>query len=152
MAHSPADRRRVYLACRAIFAGSNAQLRKLKKIRELVETRQVPLKPLIGDFGIPKVVEILRDLLDGRVFESELKAKVEFPELFVSTPERDVQRAESENHAAQSAAEALEEITSLDEAYDKLNQGDNEQSSGGMHEPEDVTPSRIKISCTGKCQ
>jgi hypothetical protein len=40
MAYSDADQRRVYLACRPIFAGNNALLRKTKKIRDLV--RAVP--------------------------------------------------------------------------------------------------------------
>lgn len=115
MTYSAADKRRVYLACRAIFTGNSAQLRKQKKVRELVEKQKSSLAPLIRDFGITKVVEILRILLDGQAFQSDLKAKVEFPELFRSTPDRDIQRAESEYNAARSVAEALEEIASLGE-------------------------------------
>ena len=118
MTYAPVDRRRVYLACKAIFTGNNAQLRKQKKIRELVDKHKGALNPLIRDFGVPKVVDILRVLLDSGVFQSDLKAKIEFPELFRSSPDRTVQRAESENNAARSAAEALEEIASLE--------GDNE--------------------------
>ena len=54
----------------------------------------------------------MKTLLDQRVFEPELKAKIAFPELFQTSPARDVQRNESENDAARSAAEALEELTS----------------------------------------
>jgi len=114
MQYPPADKRRVYLACRAIFAGNDAQLRKQKKIRELVGRHRSLLGPLLSDFGADKVHEILRVLLEGQIFQSELKAKVEFPELFVSSPVRDEQRAASENDAARSAAEALEEIESLE--------------------------------------
>ena len=53
--------------------------------------------------------------MDQRVFESKLKAKIAFPELFQTSPARDVQRNESENNAARSAAEALEELTSASE-------------------------------------
>ena len=70
---------------------------------------------MIKDFGFDKVVDIVKTLLDQRVFESELKAKIAFPELFQTSPARDVQRNESENDAARSAAEALEELTSASE-------------------------------------
>jgi hypothetical protein len=37
---------------------------------------------LIRDFGFDKVADIVKTLLDQRVVESELKAKIAFPELF----------------------------------------------------------------------
>ncbi|KAI1209798.1 uncharacterized protein F4807DRAFT_90313 [Annulohypoxylon truncatum] len=114
MPHQMADKRRVYLACRAIFAGDKAQLRRPKKVREEIVKRPWALGSLTHDLGIEKVVEILRDLLERRVFESELKAKVEFPELFHSSPDQEVQRETSEIDAARSAAEALEEIASAE--------------------------------------
>ena len=43
------------------------------------------LRPVLSDFGRLKVVAILAMFLDGYIFELELKAKVEFPELFLST-------------------------------------------------------------------
>ncbi|KAI0879796.1 uncharacterized protein GGS22DRAFT_182809 [Annulohypoxylon maeteangense] len=114
MQHQIADKRRVYLACRAIFAGDKAQLRRPKKVREEIVKRPWALGSLTHDLGIEKVVEILRDLLERRVFESELKAKVEFPELFHSSLDQEVQREASEIDAARSAAEALEEIASAE--------------------------------------
>lgn len=152
MACSLVDRRRVYLACKAIFTGNNAQLRKQKKIRELVERRRTSLGPLIGDFGIQGVVDILRGLLDDRIFQSELNAKVEFPELFLSSPERDIQRAESENHAAQSAAEALEEIASLDQFDNELDQEDDDQHSQRLFEPGEVAPGKTALFNIEICQ
>jgi len=125
MAHPLADNQRVYLTCRPIFAGNNAQLRKLKKIRELVDEHKSSISHLIKDFGAEKVVDILKSLLERGIFQSQVKAKIEFPELFQSSPARDVQRAASENDAARSAAEALEEIASLEEK-------DNEGDEGGV--------------------
>jgi hypothetical protein len=130
MAYSTADKRRVYLACRAIFSGNNAQLRKPKKIREAVEVRKSSVNPLIRDFGTPKLVEILQDLLNSQVFQSDLRAKVAFPELFRSTPEQDVQRAESEHNAARSVAETLEEIASLEGREDELHTEGDERDEG----------------------
>jgi hypothetical protein len=127
MEHTTVQRRRVYLACRAIFTGQNALVRKPKKIKELVEEHRRSLKPLIQDIGINKVTEILRTLLEGQIFQSELKAKLQFPELFCSTPGRNIQRAESENNAAKSVAEALEEISSLEDSND-MNRDENGQA------------------------
>lgn len=128
MASSAADRRRVFLAYRTVFTGPQAQIRKSRKVREVVEQHKSSFKPLIKDFGLNKVVEIVKTLLDQRVFESEFKAKIAFPELFQTSPARDVQRNESENDAAQSAAEALEELTS----------GSEHGGPGEDHQEEDV--------------
>ena len=124
MTYTSADKRRVYLACRPIFTGNNALLRKQKKIRELLDKHKSPLHPLIRDFDIIKIVEILKILLEKEIFQSEVKAKIEFPELFQSSPERNVQRAASENDAARSMAEALEEIESLEGGDDEPEDGE----------------------------
>ncbi|KAI0178499.1 hypothetical protein GGR52DRAFT_578803 [Hypoxylon sp. FL1284] len=127
--HPIADRRRVYLACRAIFAGDKAQLRRPKKVREEIEKRPWALGSLNRDLGIEKVVEILRDLLERRVFESELRAKVEFPDLFHSSPGQEAQHEASEIDAAKSTAEALEEIASADCADAESEDGFGDQAT-----------------------
>src|ERR1700738_1149166 len=60
------------------FAAPNAQLRKPKKVREIIEVQQNALKPLINDFGLEKVIDIVIILLNGRIFHSEMKAKIAF--------------------------------------------------------------------------
>lgn len=115
MAYSSADGRRVFLAYRTVFTGPHAQIRKSKKVREVIEQHRGSFQTLIRDFGFDKVADIVKTLLDQRVFESELKAKIAFPELFQTSLARDVHRNESENDAARSAAEALEELTSASE-------------------------------------
>src|SRR5438105_1726251 len=101
-----ANKRRVYVLCRPIFSGINAQVRKLKKVKELVNNSRNSLQPLLRDIGEAKLVRILRYLLEGRIFESELRAKVEFPDLFRPSPFRDVQRQATEIDAARSTAVA----------------------------------------------
>jgi hypothetical protein len=115
MAYSSADGRRVFLAYRTVFTGPHAHIRKSKKVREVIEQHRGSFQPFLRDFGFDKVADIVKTLLDQRVFESELKAKIAFPELFQTSPARDVQCNESENDAARSAAEALEELTSASE-------------------------------------
>jgi hypothetical protein len=121
MAYSSVDKRRVFLAYRTVFTGPNAHIRKSKKVREVIQQHRKSFEPLIKDFGFNKVVDIVKALLDQRVFESELKAKIAFPELFRSSPARDVQRNASENDAARSAAEALEVLSSASERGEVCN-------------------------------
>jgi hypothetical protein len=90
MAYLSADKRRVFLAYRTVFTGPNAHIRKSKKVQEVIQQHRQSFELLIKDFGFNKVVDIVKALLDQRVFESELKAKIVFPELFRSSPARDV--------------------------------------------------------------
>jgi hypothetical protein len=139
MAYSSADGRRVFLAYRTVFTGPNAHIRKSKKVREVIEQHRESYKPLIRDFGFDKVADIVKTLLDQRVFESELKAKIAFPELFKTSPARDVQRNESENDAARSVAEAIEELTS---ASDRGGLGGDREDENA---PESKLPSMLTI-------
>jgi len=96
MVYSSVDGRRIFLAYRTVFTGPHAQIRKSKKGPRGHRAAQRVVQPLIRDFGFDKVADIVKTLLDQRVFESELKAKIAFPELFQTSPARDVQRNESE--------------------------------------------------------
>ncbi|KFY78242.1 hypothetical protein V499_02558 [Pseudogymnoascus sp. VKM F-103] len=106
----PAEKRRVFLAYRSLFSGDNANLRQAKKIRKLVQKHSGSFGALIKDFGSDKTVDILKTLLEVRVFESDIQAKITFPDLFQTTLSRSVQRAASVNEVARSEAEALEEL------------------------------------------
>ncbi|KAI8633610.1 hypothetical protein F5Y19DRAFT_246414 [Xylariaceae sp. FL1651] len=118
MASTEAEIIRVYLACRAIFSGNKALLRKQKAVRKVVEQRSEALRPLTNDLGKSKVVLILQDLLAGRIFESENRARIAFPKLFHSSPEQDTYREASEIDAAKSAAKALSDVASADQQVD----------------------------------
>ncbi|KAI1465324.1 uncharacterized protein F4812DRAFT_438290 [Daldinia caldariorum] len=112
MANQIEQKRRVYLASRAIFVGQKAELRKAKKVREEIERWPQVLRSLTSELSIETVVEILRDLLTQNIFKSERKAKAEFPDLFYSPPEQEVKREASEIDAARSTAEVLDEVAS----------------------------------------
>lgn len=102
------EKRRVYVLCRPIFSGENARVRKRKKVKEMVNSSRISL---LEELGEAKLVEALRSLLENRIFESELRAKNEFPDLFRPSPSRHAQRQASEVNAAKSTAEALDEVT-----------------------------------------
>jgi hypothetical protein len=110
MSHSTAEKRRVFLGYRSLFIGENANFRQPKKIRKLVQNHSTSFGAIVKDFGIEKTVDILEALLEVRVFESGIQAKLAFPELFQVTSARGVQRAASENEAVRSEAEALDEL------------------------------------------
>ena len=100
-------REKVYVQCRPIFTGLNAELRRLKKITNLITKNNMQLRSLSNEIGMQNLIQIVSDLLHERIFESELRAKVAFPRLFAPSIARDVQRQESEAEAAQSTAELL---------------------------------------------
>lgn len=104
-------RRRVYVHCRPIFSGATAQVRKKKKIKDLVCGSWASLQPLLNDIDKSRVIDILQSLLEARIFESEARAKTEFPDVFSSSSIRDVQREASETSAAKSSEEILDSIT-----------------------------------------
>lgn len=95
-----------------------------------MERHQNALRPLIHDFGIEKVIEILTVLLSGWIFQSELKANIAFPDIFRTTPSRDVQHAESGNDAVRSDAEALDNVLSPNEAEERIDIHRDEDKDG----------------------
>lgn len=76
------ERQRVFSTFRDVFTGKNAHLRKEKAIHGLVLQYWSSRKSLVGDCGIHKAVRIIKALLNGRIFELEVRASKEFPDLF----------------------------------------------------------------------
>ncbi|EQB57289.1 ubiquinol-cytochrome-c reductase cytochrome c1 [Colletotrichum gloeosporioides Cg-14] len=118
MSYTLEERQRVYRACRAIFSGDAALFRKPKKIKETLLHNRGPLKHVFQEFGEVKLADIVKQLLENRLFESDLRAKVEFPELFRTSPQQDAQREASEADAAKSVADCLGEIARFEEEED----------------------------------
>lgn len=109
-----ADEKRVFLAYRAIFDGNNAQIRQPKAILKVVSKHRKSSQSLLRGLGETHVIATLKKLLERKIFESELEAKLAFPDLFTTSPAQDVQHTASEADAAKSEAEALEDIASLE--------------------------------------
>ncbi|KAF7535089.1 hypothetical protein G7054_g5655 [Neopestalotiopsis clavispora] len=86
MATSIDDRRRVYLACRSIFSGNDAQLRKKKAVQKKIHTC-IHMSSLasLAHMNMSEIVAVARSLLERRIFESNEMARIEFPDLFQST-------------------------------------------------------------------
>lgn len=116
------NEKRVFLACRAVFDGNNAQVRKPKTILKIVSQHQQICQTLLNDLEEKNLIGILKNLLERRVFDSELEAKLAFPDLFTTSAARDLQHNTTEADAVKSEAEALKNIAYLkSERNDTLN-------------------------------
>lgn len=77
MSDSDLDKEVVYLAYRNIFKGQLAKLRKLRRVRNVVEKHKDHLhyKQFADSMGSEKACKILGDLLAGGLFESDSAAE-----------------------------------------------------------------------------
>lgn len=106
------DERVVYLALKGVFKGTDAQLRRQKKIRELItkHQHQADIQDLLQEHNKDNVCNVAKVLLKERIFESTLNAKVRFPEVFEVSPAQSADRVVSENEAARNKADAIRDI------------------------------------------
>ena len=121
----PERRRKVFLAARATFSGANAQIRDRNVIIRVVSKNERPFREIFHQFTRPIVFDIIQTLLLNRVFESEIEAKLAFPELYSISAVRGLQHAASEQDAARSEKEALEDVSkSKDDVYGQPDEDD----------------------------
>ena len=104
------DRRLVYLYCSSIFSGANAQVRRVKKISQLLENHKASIKILRKEFALPAIAAVARELLEEQIFESLPRAKLCFPELFQESETQEAERAASEAEVVRVEAEAAKDI------------------------------------------
>lgn len=106
------DERLVYLALKNIFRGADAQIRKAKKVRELVQKsqRNIDVRDLIQEHNLDNVCSVAKALLEQQIFESTLKAKIRFPEVFEISPAQSAERSASEAEAARLEADAVKSV------------------------------------------
>ena len=118
--HSP-NGRLVYLHCSSIFSGANAQVRKAKKISQLLQKHKASIKILTQEFALPAVAATAKELLEERIFESLPRARLRYPELFQLSETQEAERAASEAEVIRIEAEAAHDIvlTSDDEGVDE---------------------------------
>lgn len=136
---------RVFLTYRAIFEGTLSQVRQTKAISKVVSQNRKSATTLLKSLGEKEVIPVLKSLLERKVFESEVEAKLAFPNLFTTSLAQDVQHNASEADAARSEAEALEDIifqggdrddvskNEIDEVSSVLAAGSNPLSPTGVY-------------------
>ena len=99
-----ADIRRVYLWYKGIFNGPNAKLRKVSRISKLVDKFDAPVRSVLNDLGRENVIGMIKILLETQVFESEQRAKIKFPELFVRSTASGLRASASASASANQAS------------------------------------------------
>jgi hypothetical protein len=80
MTKNPPDERLVYLALKNTFKETDAQVRKTRKVRELITKKQhnVDVKNLIREHSPDNVYNVAKALLEQQILESTLKTKSGF--------------------------------------------------------------------------
>lgn len=111
MAPNEPDERLVYLACRHVFRDVNSHLRKPKLIRNLIQKNTSTLTDILREYDIEGISSVVKPLLEAQVFESTLKAKIRFPELFDVSSTQSAERETSEAEAARYEANSIKEIS-----------------------------------------
>ncbi|KAJ5248800.1 hypothetical protein N7468_000251 [Penicillium chermesinum] len=105
------DERLIYLACQHIFRGANSQVRKLKTVKALIKQHEIALTDILREHDINRTSTVAKKLLEKEVFDSTLKAKIRFPELFDVSPTQSAEREASEEEAARDEASTVREIS-----------------------------------------
>jgi hypothetical protein len=110
MAKNPLEERLVYLVLRGVFKGVDAQIRKTKKVNELIQKHQHEKKinNLIQEHSMVNLCSVAKILLEQQIFESTLKAKIRFPDVFEVSPSQNAERAISASKAAKTEADAIQ--------------------------------------------
>ncbi len=113
MAKNQPDERLVYLALNGVFKGENSKVRNLKPIRKLITNHksQLEIRNLIEEYNLEILCNVAKTLLEQQIFESTLKAKIQFPEVFEVSPSQSAERAISEKEAVRSEQVAIESVT-----------------------------------------
>lgn len=77
-------RQEVYLALKNVFRDQHVQLRKRKRIRNLIQIhpQERAVQQILHKYGLDAVVSTARVLLADGIFESDTKAQSQFPEAF----------------------------------------------------------------------
>ena len=82
-------------------------MRTTKAIRNLIGKNEDHLKDLLREHALDDVCSVVKPLLEQRIFESTLRAKIRFPEVFEVSPGQSAERAASEAEAARSEANKI---------------------------------------------
>lgn len=148
---SSPDKRLVYLHCSSIFSGANAQVRKAKKVSQLLAKHKGSIKILTKEYTLPAIAVIAKELLDEKIFESLPRAKLNYPELFQQSETQEAERAASEAEVIRIEAEAAHDIilTSDDEGGDEcldFKQGQVAPKLGGASKDKIEAPNEVQIS------
>ncbi len=117
--HLP-DQRLVYLHCSSIFNGANAQIRRLKKVTQILSEHRNSIKVLTNEFPLNAIAAVAKGLLDEQIFALEARARLQFPELFQPSETQEAEREASEAEVARIEADVVQEtVVTSDEEWEE---------------------------------
>ncbi len=138
------EERLVYLHCSFIFTGTNAEVRKLKKITQILLKHKASIRNFLDEFGLGNVSVVAKKLLKERVFESRHRAELRFPELFQRSEAEEIggtgPEAEVVSFETEAAHEALGTSEEEDHDYLPIDSRDNHDGSLRTIRPEELSP------------
>ncbi|CAG5156564.1 uncharacterized protein ALTATR162_LOCUS4361 [Alternaria atra] len=113
MANPPLTEKLVYQTLRGIFVGNDSQVRQLKPICQVISKHHqtnVKIREFTLKYDINEVSKIAKVLLENKIFGSEAKAKLRFPELFEISSGQANQPTTSEPKVATSCTTAVQRV------------------------------------------
>lgn len=114
------EQRLVYLHCSSIFTGANAQIRRLKKITQILSQHRKSIKILTNEFPLDAIAAVAKRLLDEQIFEARARAQLRFPELFQPSETQEAERDASEAEVARTEAETVQKtVVTSDEEWEE---------------------------------
>ncbi|KAL8875766.1 MAG: hypothetical protein Q9198_005921 [Flavoplaca austrocitrina] len=150
------DGRLVYLHCSSIFSGANAQVRRVKKVSQLLQKHKASIKILTNEFTLPAVAAVAKELLEEKIFESLPRAKLRYPELFQPSETQEAERAASEAEVIRTEAETAQDLvlTSDDEGGNEcldFEQGEQQAEPEGTPEYKADAEGNVQVSAVQLC-
>ena len=128
------EERLVYSHCSSIFTGTNAEVRKLKKVSHILLLNKASIRGFLDEFGLENVSVVAKKLLKERVFQSLHQAQLRFPDLFQRSEAVEVVSFETE--AAYEALGTSED----DQGFSPINVHDKHNGSLRLITPEELSP------------
>lgn len=86
------------------------QVRRVKKVSQLLKKHKAFIKILTKEFTLPVIAAIAKELLEEEIFGSLSRAKLRYPELFQLTETQEAERAASVIEVVRTEAEAAQDI------------------------------------------
>ena len=137
------EERLVYSHCSFIFTGTNAEVRKLKKVKNILLLNKASIREFLDEFGLENVSVVAKKLLKERVFQSLRRAQHRFPDLFQRSDAGEVDGTVPEAEVVSPEIEAAYEAfgTSEDDhGNSPIDEHDKYDGSLRMITPEELSP------------
>ncbi|KAK0703301.1 hypothetical protein B0T26DRAFT_792512, partial [Lasiosphaeria miniovina] len=136
---SSADRRRVYIACKPIFTGDKALVRREKIIRAVIRKNKPSLAKLLSELGADRLVATIKGLLEENFFVSEVPARAIYPDLFDTplSPISEVYSPKPKSAKARPKSEEVvashdvRELSKEPELYEELDEAELDEAELG---------------------